>query len=178
LSIPGFRQFLSGSQCPPSFDGAIEFTIEFLTTSFDIVCSVARSIVLSFILFVPIGFTPFVSAFFALDSEVQFTKKAVPQILLYAAVAMVTKLFLVSIVLPELQGHDVQTFIVTLAIHSFEFVFFRLGHVAARVNKASRGHTFALCWSALTVFVTSTLTFVSNSRMQELEAHHVAHALS
>lgn len=133
---------------------------------------------LSFCLFALIGFIPFVAAFFGLTIELQFTKKAFPQILLYFVVASVVKLFSVSAILPEIQGHNIQTFIVTMVINSFDFVFFRNVFVQLRVKNAERGKTIAFWWSCLVAFTTSVLTFVSNSRMQEMEVHHIVYALA
>ena len=133
---------------------------------------------LSFSLFALIGFIPFVAAFFGLNIELQFTKKAFPEILMYFVAASVVKLFAVSAILPEIQGHNIQTFVVTMVINSFEFVFFRTVFVQKRVSKSERGKVIAFWWSCLVAFTTSILTFVSNSRMQEMEVHHIVYALA
>jgi hypothetical protein len=132
----------------------------------------------SFLLFVLIGFIPFVSAYFALDISLQISKKIVPDALLFFGFASIAKLFSVSVVLPEVQGHNVQTFLITLVINSFEFVFFRKVFVDCRIQNVQKGNVLAFWWSCLVAFSTTILTFISNSRTEELEISHIVFALS
>jgi hypothetical protein len=132
----------------------------------------------SFLLFVLIGFIPFVSAYFALDVSLQISKKIVPDTLLFFVIASVAKLFSISVVLPEVQGHNFQTFLITLVIHSFEFVFFRHVFVRCRIQNVQKGNVLAFWWSCFIAFSTTILTFISNSRTEELEVVHLIFAIS
>jgi hypothetical protein len=133
---------------------------------------------LSFILFVLIGFIPFVSVFFALDINIQMSKKILPQAILMFMFASIAKLIAVAVVLPEVQGHNVQTFLVTLVIHSLEFVAFRQAVVRCRIGNTEKGSVLAFWWACLSVFATNIFAFISNSRTEELEVHHIVFAIS
>jgi hypothetical protein len=132
----------------------------------------------SFLLFVLIGFIPFVSAYFGLEVNVQMSKKIVPRAILYFGFACVAKLFSISVILPEVEGHNVETFLVTIVIHSFEFIFFRTAFVECRIQHTEKGNVLAFWWACLSVFSTSILSFISNSRSEELEIAHVVYSIS
>jgi hypothetical protein len=132
----------------------------------------------SFLLFVLIGFIPFISAYFALDVSLQISKRIVPHTLILFGFASIAKLFSISVVLPEVQGHNIQTFLITLVIHSFEFVFFRKVFVDCRIQNPQKGNVLAFWWSCLAAFSTTILTFISNSRTEELEVSHIVFAIS
>ncbi|OHT10323.1 hypothetical protein TRFO_20458 [Tritrichomonas foetus] len=132
----------------------------------------------SFILFFIIGFIPFVAAYFGLEITTQQTKKLLPSSLVYFSLFSIFKLFTVSALLTELQGHNIQTFIVTLVINSFEFVAFRSAYETNKVTNAEKGNTIAFWWAFLSAFLTTILSFISNSRTYEMEPHHISYAVS
>ena len=132
----------------------------------------------SFILFLLIGFIPYISAFFALEIGLQQTKKLLPNTLIYFFFYSIFKLFASSVALTELQGHNIQTFIFSVVVNSFEFVAFRYALVHNKVKSSIKGNTIAFWWSFISSFVTSILTFISNSRTYELEPHHISYSLS
>jgi len=133
---------------------------------------------LSFLLFVIIGFIPFVSAFFGLDINLQMSRKILPQAVIYFLAASIAKLFSVSVILPEVQGHIMETLLVTLVIHSFEFVFFREVFATCRIQNSEKANVAAFWWACFSAFSTNILSFISNSRTEELEIHHVVSAMS
>lgn len=131
----------------------------------------------SFILFVIIGFIPFVAAYFALEINFHQTKQLLPSTLIHFALYSVFKLFANSVILAELQGHNIQTFIFTQVISSFEFVAFRWAFARNKVSKPEKGNAISFWWATLSS-LTSFLGFISNSRTYELEPHHISYAIS
>jgi hypothetical protein len=134
---------------------------------------------LSFILLVLLAFIPFPAAFFALDITLQVTQRFLPHVLLFFAGAATAKLFTVSLVLPEVQGHNVQTFIIQLVIQSMEFVFFRLALSRAKIrSQGDKATGIAFWWACVSAFATATFPLISNSRAEELEIDHIVSAMS
>lgn len=132
----------------------------------------------SFLLFLLIGFIPYISAFFALEISLQQTRRLLPNTFIYFFFYSVFKLFASSVALTELQGHNIQTFIFSVVVNSFEFVAFRYALVQNKVKNPLKGNTIAFWWSFISSFITTILTFISNSRTYELDPHHISYALS
>lgn len=132
----------------------------------------------SFLLFLLIGFIPYISAFFALEISLQQTKKLIANTLIYFFFYSIFKLFASSVALTELQGHNIQTFIFSVVVNSFEFVAFRYALIQNKVKNSLKGNIIAFWWSFISSFTTTILTFISNSRTYELEPHHISYSLS
>ncbi|KAK8888487.1 hypothetical protein M9Y10_039566 [Tritrichomonas musculus] len=132
----------------------------------------------SFLLFLLIGFIPYISAFFALEISIQQTKRLLPTALIYFFFYSIFKLFASSFALTELQGHNIQTFIFSLVVNSFEFVAFRYAFVQNKVKNSDKGKTITFWWAFISSFITTILTFISNSRTYELEPHHISYSLA
>lgn len=133
--------------------------------------------ILYFILFSLIGFIPYVSVFIGLQLKPQFIKRIMPKTILLFVIGASFKLFMISVVLPELQGHNVQTFLATMFINSVEFIVFKHNFIKNKVKNTEKGNIIAFGWAAMYAFATSILVFISNSRSYELEIKHLTFAL-
>ena len=132
--------------------------------------------IFSFFLFSLIGFIPYIASYIGLGVNMLNLKSVYGDVLKYYSFYAVIKLFLVALILPEVEGYPVHTFIISLVISSFEFVAF---HLAIRKNKkAERATLIAYWWSVLTVIVSTLFQFISNSRTYEIEVNHVIYAVS
>lgn len=130
-----------------------------------------------FLLFSLIGFLPYVSVYIGLQLKSQFIRRILPTVLILFAAGSSIKLFMISVVLPELQEHSIQTFLATLFINSAEFIVFRYNFKKSKVKNTEKGNIIAFSWAALYAFVTSILVFISNSRSYELDIKHLSFAL-
>ena len=129
----------------------------------------------SFILFCFIGLIPYVAAYFGIGIEYQNTKKVIGSVFLYFLLFSVIKLFLVALILPEVEGFKVQTFIINMVISSFEFAAY---HLSLKKKNDIQIKTITYWWSVFTVIISSFLPYISNSRTYELEIHHVIYAFA
>ena len=125
-------------------------------------CSTIYIMILYFILFSLIGFIPYVSVFIGLQLKPQFIKRIMPKTILLFVIGASFKLFMISVVLPELQGHNVQTFLATMFINSVEFIVFKHNFIKNKVKNTEKGNIIAFGWAAMYAFATSSLVFSSN----------------
>ena len=132
----------------------------------------------SFLLFVIIGFIPFVAAFFGLRINLQHMKKLFPSTVITFFAFSLVKLFVFSVALAELEKHSIQSFVFALISNSFEFVAFRYVFTKNKISNIEKGQFISFWWATLSAFVTTILTFISNSRTYELEPHQISYAFS
>jgi hypothetical protein len=133
---------------------------------------------LSFVVFLTIGAAPFVGAFFGLKISMQYLRRVLPQTVAGFFGAAAVKLFLISALLPEAQGHNIQTFMITLVIHSLEFLAVKMLLSSCGATSNEKVSFIAYWWACLSAFSSNILTFASNARAEELELPHIVHAIS
>ena len=129
----------------------------------------------SFILFSFIGLIPYVAAYFGLGIEYQYTKKVLGTFFAHFSIFAVIKLFLVALILPEVEGFKIQSFIINMVISSLEFVAY---HHSLKKKNDICTKTITYWWSVFTVLISSVLTYISNSRTYELEIEHIVYAFA
>jgi len=132
----------------------------------------------SFILFALIGYIPFVSAWFAFHINWNSAKKIILSLIVHFLVASVTKLFIVAIVLPEIEGLHWHSFVISLVLNSLEYFAFRRTLVSNKCKNPQKSTAVAFIWASLNAVVTSLFPFISNAQSYELESRHVTYAFS
>ena len=129
----------------------------------------------SFILFCFIGLVPYVAAYFGLGIEYQSVMKVFGSFYLHYILFSVLKLFLVALILPEVEGFKAQTFIINMVISSLEFAAY---HLSLKKKNDIQIKTITYLWSLNAAIIASVFPYISNSLTYELEIQHVIFALS
>ena len=128
---------------------------------------------ISFLLFCFIGYIPFVAAFFGLKIDWEIKKNMTSSIIVTYLLYAFLQLFLITIILPEIQGHVISSFIISLVISSFEIIGIWFIIIRKKNTKPTRLKYVAFIWGTLNGILCSILQFISNSRTYELELNQI-----
>ena len=132
----------------------------------------------SFLLFCFIGYIPFVSAYFGLKRNWQIKKNVTSSIIITYLLYAFLQLFLITIILPEIQGHVLPSFIISLVIGSFEITGIWYVVFKQKISSPERVKYVSFLWATLNGVLCSFLQFISNSRTYELELDQIIYSFA
>jgi len=134
--------------------------------------------IVSFLLFCLIGYIPYISTYFAIQFDSNYIKKLHSPILSTFILYSIVKLFIITVVIPEIQGHLIPNIIVTLIIGSSECVAIWSIFKRNKISNMNRGKIIGFIWGSINAFASTFLQFISNSRTYELEMTSVLYSFA
>ena len=118
---------------------------------------------------------PYIAIYLSKNDEHINYRKYFNSFSLYYTIYAIVKLFLVALILPEVEGFKPQTFVINMVISSFEFVAY---HLSLKKKSDKDITIITYVWSLITAVFSSLLPFISNSRTYEVEFSHIIYAFS
>lgn len=130
----------------------------------------------NFLLSIIVVYAPYISLYRNLKIDLDAIIIYTPEIIGIFIIYSVALLFFIALVLPEVEGYPIQSFITTCVISSFEFVPF---HICLKQIKKMTLKTIAtFVWAILSVTFHSLFSLYVNSNSQQFSITHIYHAFS